>query len=241
MSELKVKAHSYQILFAFFVDNLIFKGNNKALFLSNLKGKGDFLGSNETLLPIPEDAPPEIPRMFLSKPGEYEIKFMRNRIDYTLTCWVNDPNEICNKVTKLYSSLQENLENLFVKDVGIIVYSFFDNIDGNEVNNKLSKLFGETGNSVFDIKNSVEFSLRNLNKKSVYIDNNNIDLNVIVNLNSVFRMMNVNERKIVIDVDVNTFPAMKKIIDRNFLDSFIQEAFSQKEKLVEHLIGSILK
>ncbi|MFO3492345.1 hypothetical protein SC233_13675, partial [Legionella pneumophila serogroup 1] len=71
------------ILFVFFSNNIRYR--DKASLLSKFKERTPFSNSQEIILPLPDDIPPDVPLMFLSKKGEFEIKFSKARIDFTST------------------------------------------------------------------------------------------------------------------------------------------------------------
>lgn len=233
MNELEIEIKDHRILFVFFSERFNFGGNEKAAFLSNLKKQSLLSEANEIILPIPDDAPPEIPLMFLLKAGEYEIKFMRNRIDYTIFCKEIVDKKTCQPIIKFYSSLQERTPDLTLKNIGFVIYSYFNNFSKDEINTKLSRLLSDGAKDLCDINISQEFLLRNLYKKNITVNGNSIDVNLSITLNSAIVIND--DKKLAFDFDINTFPSQNKTINKEFIDTFINQALCERNIILDKL------
>jgi len=221
---MSIQAKIYKILFVFFSDNFIYQ--NKSTLLSELKKKKSFKESNETILPLPDNIPPEIPIMLLSKSNEYEIRFSRNRIDYIS---VNnfETQKILLSVDEIFNALNQRLKN-----VGLVISLYFDDIPEDQINTKIARFFNADNKDIFNMENSSEFVLRNLYKKQLEIG----EIKTEVNFSTTFTFANIEDKKrISVDFDINTFPSRNIEIDNTFVKHFIEKSFSEKEDFINKI------
>ncbi|RYW31633.1 hypothetical protein D7248_16440, partial [Legionella pneumophila] len=168
MPDKKFEFKRDKILFVFFSNNFMYE--NKADFLGQIKKIKIFANSQETILPLPDDVPLDIPLMFLTKKDDFEIKFSKSRIDFVkLSPDSNfDLKEWVGKLNKIISSQ--------LKHIGIVIYSSSsDNSDSDF--SKIGKLFTSNGNDIFKVSTSDECFLRTLNLETLDFQERNFKIN----------------------------------------------------------------
>ena len=109
--------------------------------------------------------------MFLSKNDSFEIRFFKNRIDCCL--FSNLEKE------SIYSILNCNIQKIC-----FVSYLNFDDISEGRINDCISKFFNDNSKDVFQIHGSAEFILRNIYKKKLNINDQDITTNLSMTFNT---------------------------------------------------------
>ncbi|HAT1884184.1 TPA: hypothetical protein ACT9L9_002646 [Legionella pneumophila] len=211
------------ILFVFFSNNIRYR--DKSSLLSKFKERPSFSNSQEIILPLPDDIPPDVPLMFLSKKGEFEIKFSKGRIDFTYT-----------NITNFEIAVKEIFEilDMEMQHIGMVINSHINNFDKSLINSKIERLYSDIGKELFNIPNSIETILRTLSHKEIQYKQKDIKINQSVMVSSSPSQVNVN-------YDQNTFPSTNLTINDELISYFIIMTFENSNAFNKEIIAKAFK
>lgn len=214
--------------------------DKRAEFLA--KFKTAFPDSQEMILPIPSDAPDEIPVMVLGKKDEYEINFSKKRIDFIFAYKPEDKNidEIFRsfflpKTVNLLNIFDSNFKDMVkFKNIGCIIRSALK-IDNPNV--KMKK-FLKDETSLFSFNADSQNLIRSLGIEDLSVGEKTFKINKIITFHTNFTDKETKERIIFFEFDMNTFPETKegineKVIIENFLDQEIKKNNDFLNKIYE--------
>ncbi len=202
--------------------------NKRSEFLAKLKER--FSDAQETILPIPNDAPKDIPTMILNVQNNYSIRFARSRIDFNF----NSNSKEKKSIEEIFSSefkplasdlvktIEDNLtDTIKIKKVGCVIRSYI------EAEQPASKFENITKNDseLFDFSDTSEFMVRNLKKGKLEIENDEYNVNEIV----LIKNQKLNQKDVLfVEFDMNTNPEENlKLNTWELIESFLEE---EKEK-----------
>ncbi|CZG80345.1 hypothetical protein SDA22_07300 [Legionella pneumophila serogroup 1] len=211
------------ILFVFFSNNIRYR--DKASLLSKFKERTPFSNSQEIILPLPDDIPPDVPLMFLSKKGEFEIKFSKARIDFTST---NIKNFESN-VKEIYEIL-----DMEILHIGMVINSHINNFDKSLINSKIESLYSDIGKELFNITKSIETILRTLSHKEIQYNEEVIKINQSV-------MVSSSQTQVSVNFDQNTFPSNDLKVDKELISYFIKTTFQYSDTFNEDIKAKAFK
>jgi hypothetical protein len=200
------------------------------------KGAGNLFSGEQTILPIPDDAPPEIPRIMLGDKGNmFRCHVSSKRVEFSL-----EPKKSENrKLAELQSDFLIHLNNI-AKAVRI------------ELKVRVERL-GVVVNSVtFPEGSPVDFLISRFLKQGIVVDPREVNLNFLhrfvlggfeVNRWQRFscassKDVSTSERAkgLYIETDVNTMPEMKYNFTVEQVPAFCSQAFT----FIESDLGSLL-
>lgn len=226
MSDKKNMLKNDKILFVFFSDNFFYE--NKSDFLSRIKKDKFFAESQETILPLPDDVPSDIPVMFLARKGDFEIKFSKSRIDFVKTFPVKEEKFI-EHVKQIFNFISAS-----TKHIGMVIYSSSSEINDNEFA-KIQRLFSSNGEDIFGVSTSHECFLRTLNQESLdFASEKHVKIN-----KSLVIGTNKSNKLLTTQFDINTFPEGKIEIDNRFTKYFINHTFKVEKKFSDDLLKKV--
>lgn len=190
------------IQLALFVRNLAaVLANNSAGFAGSLTETITELSTNPTILPIPGDAPPDIPRIMLkSEDREYECNVSSRRIDFFVknlgNLAIGDfwEQEVLPKI-QLLSNFVVN-RTLQVSRVGFIA-----NTEAETAVN-VSDYLRENFIREDRLRDPLELKIRFIHREQI----GNINANVVANFGQVGSGLNLQEGKLFLQLDINITP-----------------------------------
>lgn len=209
--------------------------NKRSEFIAKFKEK--FSDAQETVLPIPNDAPQDIPTMILSLKNSYDIRFARKRIDLNFNSNSKEEKSI-EKIfssefkplaSKLVKTIEDNLaDTIKIEGVGCIIRSYI------EVEQSASKFENIINNDseLFDFSDNSELMVRNLKKDNLEITEKNLRIHEIILMKN--QKIGDNDA-LFVEFDMNTLPEEYFKLDQ--WDSI--EKFLDKER--ERNVGSLSK
>jgi hypothetical protein len=226
------KFHSIQfVLFPEFFN--MPEPNKRSEFLAKFKER--FSDAQETILPIPNDAPKDIPTMILNVQNSYSIRFAQSRIDFHFNSNSKEEKSIEHIFSSefkplandLVKTIEDNLTNTIkIKKVGCIIRSY---IEAEQPASKFENIIKER-TEIFDFSNTSEFMIRNLKKRKLKIKDNNFKINEIV----LIKNQELNNNVLFVEFDMNTNPEEKLELDTwKLIGSFLDE---EKEKNKDALL-----
>lgn len=210
---------------------------NKSKTASSLNDiLSNILDSDPMILPLPDDAPPEIPRIQLkSKDGHYELKIANNRIDFMFR-YREDEQETTFPVPDLYEKFNrinqyfgEELKTQFTRSAMITQYVIeLEKFPGAE--HLLSKYIQEEA----PLKTPYEFELHSLRKESIA----GFNVNKWTRIRSARKITDPENNKFILFlIDINTLPEEEYEFNQEALQKFLDES----SKVVNNTIEIHLK
>jgi len=231
----------YNLQFVYFLSSLNILDRSKLM----AQLKEELKGTKEIIFPIPDDAPADFPFMILNKPGSYEIKIAKGRIDVNFETNNSDKTkfkEILEKDffefnIKLFNVLEE-ITDFKIKDVGFIIRSIKNKLESENINQTIKMFFSD--NTLLSFDNDSDILIRNLKKEKININDRDIQLNNIILLNTIFFDKN-KDRFLLLEFDRNTFPKEELLnFDKEFVNEFIKKE-SKDYLLLLNNISSFLQ
>jgi len=217
--------------FAYFFNRFPVPQKDRSDFLVKIKNKG--LVGNDIIFPIPDDAPEEIPFMFLQQSEEYEIRFSRGRIDFFLKSTKEKMDDVLgefkNKIKILHFVLAEYQTE--ITDIGC-VFRFVG--DDKTPNNIFKKVFYREGIDFIDFSTSATNFIQN--KKQATLDINSI--NFSVNQIKTVKTVDVpeQEKRLVVEYDMNTRPErIQEITEFAQIESFVTQEHGLASEFLKKL------
>jgi hypothetical protein len=201
-------------------------GYNKATFLEELgKELGDIFDGEPVFIPIPNNAPPEIPRIILnSKNNSFSCNISLLRTDLLL----NMDNNIGVGGRDPFISQKENLlrvvsflknKNSVINRIGFVVNVEYSSPDSVEF---VKKEFVKEGK----LENSKELLIR-YNKASLLDD---------IKMNNLIAISGKKENVIMVQIDINTAPEIMVSSDfnENILEKIINYSIERTKKITKN-------
>ena len=229
MSDVKFKLQNLQ--FVYFLDGSYIP--DKTALLTKLKAVMG--GGNEIILPIPNDAPPDIPLIILQSPDKYEIKIARGRVDFH---YKGSATSTCDQVRSEFLLLNEKLFEILsndtafkIQNIGFIIRSLNEEIA--LINSKIASMFSQ--DTIFDFQETSDILIRNLKKETLVINGESIKFNQIALFGTVIGSSG--KRIISLEFDMNTFPKDQSvlIVNKAFLQEFVKQDVAKNNQFVEWL------
>lgn len=190
---------------------------------------GEIIDSMPQTLPLPPEAPAEIPRVIgNSSFGQYNLNVSINRVDLIrnyspgedVIHATNDFKRICNNLIISAMQLQKIIR------VGVVGNFYISNPCPQKI---IGKLYLNEKN-----QNSDEISLR-INKKDKF---NNIDINNVVNINQGnVAAPDYNGEAVIIQLDYNTEPKGKPLDQESVISVFKEKSSAYSYKHVMEICG----
>lgn len=225
---MKLEFKVLNIQTALFIKSLDIRGVNKTKIPTEINETTDSLFDGETaILPLPPDAPPEIPRIILKSEDEiYTCNIAQNRVDFffnekeAVLKSLEDIIDVYLDHEKKINSYFKEQQNISINRIGFIV-KLVAGLDKN-ANKYLRDAFIRNGL----LEDPYELSFRYLKRDKI----DKLDVNVLINL-SVLKLKDdfENDRNLLLQIDINTIPERVEEYNLSIDDKnkFIEEALKR--------------
>jgi hypothetical protein len=217
--------------FAFFPRTIDLTAEKKTRLLSELVKK---FNGEQVVLPLPEDAPPEVPRLSVSSlEGDIELNVAKNRVDFFYFFQKDDVdlNNLKNLLEYIFNVFKTN-QNEFLSKFGIVLRSQRGSITEKE---DFEKLFNQDLLSLFLLDSSdSNFEIKRLerNIKKQLLDQE-------INLNRSFSIQSTvdpnNKAIIIASLDINTKREERFFGTIEELTSFVDLVFQLNKDFLDNL------
>lgn len=209
--------------------------SNKEEFIYHVvQETNDFLKGEPTILPIPDDAPPEIPRIILkSKTYPYSCNFCKNRFDFFY--------KEQEKPNKTLEEVFPNFRNILDRLIAYVKTS---------LNIKVIRL-GFIPNFVIELKESGnEYLLREYLHPNLFLNPYEVQINILhklelepfkvnrwIKLKPLRMRSNIkDDRRILIEIDINTLSEEMHDFSPDQIKQFIVFAYDHiRDKVISSL------
>lgn len=190
---------------------------------------GDIIDSMPQTLPLPAEAPPEIPRVLgTSSFGKHNLNVSLNRLDFMQNY---HPTE---DIEESIKEFKRNCNNIIISAlqsqkiirIGIVGNHYIPNVNPNKLISELYLNEKSTG--------SDEISLR-INKKSKVGE---VIVNNVINLNQgIVAAPNYQGNAVIIQLDYNTEQKEKPLNENTIISLFLEKSNAYSEKHVAEILG----
>lgn len=216
--------------FVFFIDSLNLRSNEKSNFLNKFSNLFD---GEQTILPIPEDVPDDIPRMLISsKDNKNKVSFTKNRVE--LTCQ-NEEIKILdfgNITQEVFGILENN--RVGINSIGFVIRII---LEQKNVNARIEKLLKEDIKDRFGLKEeNSSLIVRNSQKITLNIAEKEIICNKLFTISSDVTDSRNGNRVCFVELDVNTkSDNSKKIDSKSVLKAFFEKVQEKHKELLKFI------
>lgn len=201
---------------------------DRSQLLLKLKKKFDGI---ETILPIPDEAPPEVPLMILNKQDSFEIKISKARIDYS---WFEQSDETIESIiknkflpqAKSFFEIVQTIDDIKLGKIGFVIRSFIEDFEN--VNEKISRSFTDSSRKIFDFSENSDFLLRNTKRHNIEIGDKTFKINEIRLVNTGATSSSTGKKVLFFEFDFNS-----RADDENFVENK-EDMVSLIEKALEN-------
>ena len=192
------------------------------------KSLGDILDGTPTILPVPDDAPLEIPRIILpSKDGKIICNISANRFDFIYQIQEQSEGIGLSEAEKLLEGITPKLNEILFTGLkatsyrlGLIINYSYSSKEGGLVLMKTNILGDEN-----DVAN--ELQLHKMLKGEINA----------IKVNNWTRLIAIEEQPLVIVSDVNTSQSERYEINPKSSISFFEKAFEVSQKTVQAMLA----
>ena len=197
----------------------------------------ELFDSNVMILPIPDDAPKEIPRFSASSNDNFRIEISKERINLFFENPKDSRKSIENSKEELKEKIEKILEQLKVDIswIGLILRSININEDAN---NNIKELIEGKAQNIFELNDEDSDLLFKYHKKikDLEINNKNYNGDLNMDLGSNIRD-DVSGKQVgnLLVLDMNTRYSAGQIHDDAIIKLFIDKVFSKQEGIFTQL------
>lgn len=215
--------------------------DDRESFVSKLKNS---FGGDAIMIPLPDNAPIEIPSITLTEKDKFEIRVSKARTDLILIGKKDEETELIDSVI---SNLEELLrifqdEQIDFKQIGYLIQTTVEGANPNEKVKKLVNTSNDKLSEIFDFSEQSEILIRNLRKKELVIDDKTLITNSIIQVTTNVKTPEGEVLPILIDYDTNTFPMEEDdILETETLKGFIEKVNTKQQDEVKKLIDALSK
>lgn len=197
--------------------------------------KNDFDGS-VTMLPIPDDAPKEIPRLIIPSKDNFRIEISKERISLSF----ENPKDSEKSIDDNKNDLKQKIKNILdtlkidIAWTGLILRNLNENI---EANNNMTKLVSELAKEIFKLtKKNNDLLLKYHKKIELILDTKKYlgDLNLELGSN-IRDIATNNQIGNILILDINTRQSIIKKYNEKIINLFIDEVFSELDNTFSKL------
>lgn len=226
--------------FVFFIDNLNIDSSSRADFIAKLPEE---LKENQVILPVPDEAPRDIPIMTTSSKNNIcQIVFFGNKIDISFNFdekGIDNQNEYVEIFRSYLKDIYSRIKNIKVKSVGFVI----SNIRKDEnAPNKIEGLLDASKKNIFLFEPEADFRIKNSSKTLDKIGENTFSFNIISEVFSgrIKEVSGEKENKIfVFQLDMNTKADEKELNNLNEILDFVNLVIQKNNEKIDLINNNI--